>query len=178
VIRLFAAIAMPHEIALALAERAQGVPGAAWRPAESLHLTLRFAGDIAETLAADLESELALIGAAPFDLTLEGVGAFGAGEDVRALWAGVSASEPLRRLARRCETAARRAGLPAERRAWRPHVTLAYVRRADPSKVAAWVQAHNLLRSAPFRVARFGLYSSRLGAGGSTYAPERLYPLV
>jgi 2'-5' RNA ligase len=39
-------------------------------------------------------------------------------------------------------------------------VTLAYLRRADPAEVAAWIQANNLLKSPPIHIDRFGLYSS------------------
>ncbi len=177
-IRLFTAVAIPEDVGRALARRQQGLPGARWRPAESLHITLRFVGDISEDLADDLHAELAAIGAAPFEIALRGVGQFGEGEDARALWAGVEVSEPLRRLAGRCETAARRAGSKAAPRAWRPHLTLAYLRRPDPARVAAWTSAHNLLKSPPFRVAAFGLYSSRRAAEGSAYRLERAYPLV
>jgi 2'-5' RNA ligase len=90
----------------------------------------------------------------------------------------VEASDPLRLLARRCERAARRAGLPPERRAWRPHVTLAYLRGGEPARVAAWIQAHNLLRTPPFTVANFGLYSSWRTAQGSRYRLERFYRLA
>jgi len=108
---------------------------------------------------------------------LAGVGAFGEGEDIHAVWAGVEDNAALRRLASRCETAARRAGLTPDRRAWKPHVTLAYLRRPDPACVAAWIQGHTLLKSPPFRITTFGLYSSRLGAGGSRYRLEREYQL-
>jgi 2'-5' RNA ligase len=90
----------------------------------------------------------------------------------------VESSVNLKRLAAKCETAARRAGLPPENRTYSPHVTLAYLRGADPAAVARWTAEHALLRSSPFRVTWFGLYSSRLGAGGSTYRLERTYPLV
>ena len=177
-IRLFAAIAVPAEIAEGLARRQQGLPGAQWRPAETLHVTLRFFGAVAEDVAADLDAELAQVRGAPFDLQLEGVGSFGEGAKLRAVWAGVGISEPLRVLAGRCESAARRAGLEPERRVYHPHVTLAYLRRADPVRTAAWVQGHNLLKSPPFRVERFGLYSSWPSSEGSRYGLEQNYPLA
>jgi 2'-5' RNA ligase len=105
------------------------------------------------------------------------VGSFGDTRGERAIWAGVEGNEPLRILARRCEVAARRAGLAARRRAWRPHVTLAYLRGSDPDRVAAWIQANNLLRSPEFSVSGFGLYSSWRSSAGSTYRLERLYRL-
>ena len=174
-IRLFAALTPPLEIAEALAPRQQGLAGAAWRPPEALHITLRFFGEIAETTADDLDAELSGVGRRPVILELSGVGAFGDGGDLHAVWAGVAESPGLRQLARRCEMAARRAGLEAETRSYRPHVTLAYLSGVEPMAVAAWIQANNLLRSPPFRLDAFGLYSSRLGADGSHYRLERLY---
>jgi RNA 2',3'-cyclic 3'-phosphodiesterase len=177
VIRLFCAIAIPEDVRHGLERRQQGLPGARWRPTDTLHVTLRFFGEVAETLADDLNAELSVTGGRAFDLALAGVGVFGDGQETRAVWAGVEDNESLRRLAGRCETAARRAGLKAERRPWRPHVTLAYLRNPEPSRVAAWVQGHNLLRSPPFRVDAFGLYSSWRTDFGSHYRLERDYPL-
>ena len=176
-IRLFAAITVPDDIGQALQRRQQGVPGARWRPLEALHVTLRFFGEVREDVADDLDAELAAVKGAPFEMMLEGVGAFGEAEDIHALWAGVAENAALRQLHARCEAAARRAGLAPEHRAYRPHVTLAYTKRPDPARVAAWVQGHNLLKSPPFRVDRFGLYSSTLGVGGSVYQVEREYGL-
>ena len=50
-------------------------------------------------------------------------------------------------------------------------------RRPDPVAVAEWVQANNLLKSPPFWVDRFGLYSSWQGPEGSVYRLERAYLL-
>ncbi len=176
-IRLFAAVAIPEDIREALVRRQNGLPGARWRPPESFHITLRFVGEVAETVADDLDGELSTIGGGPFEATLAGVGSFGEGDDLHAVWAGVEATAPLKQLAARCESAARRAGLKPDKRAWRPHVTLAYLRHAEPARVAAWIQGHNLLKSPPFRIASFGLYSSWLSGEGSSYRLEREYPL-
>ena len=136
-IRLFAAVAVPEHIGEGLVRHQAGPDGARWRPVEAFHITLRFAGDLPENQADDFQSELSVVGGRPFDLTLAGVGAFGEGQDIHAVWAGVEDSADLRRLAKACETAARRAGLAADTRAYKPHVTLAYLRRPDPAKVAA-----------------------------------------
>lgn len=177
-IRLFAALSIPEEIGLALALRQHGIDNARWRPLDALHVTLRFFGEIRQDVARDLDAELIQLRAAPFEIALQGAGAFGEGADVHAVWAGVAESEPLRRLARACETAARRVGLKADTRVYRPHVTLAYLRRADPAEVGHWVQANNLLKSPPIPVNRFGLYSSTLGGEGSRYRLEAEYSLT
>ena len=176
-IRLFAAVAIPEEIADGLARRQTGLEGARWRTAAHLHLTLRVFGEVREDVARDLDSELSTLGGGPFEVVLEGAGAFGEGSDIHAVWAGVAENEPLKRLAKACEGAARRAGLKPERRQFRAHVTLAYLRRTDPDKVAAWIQANNLLKSPPIWVDRFGLYSSFLAGEGAQYRLEAEYEL-
>jgi 2'-5' RNA ligase len=176
-IRLFAAVGLPPEITAGLIRRQTGVDGARWRPPESLHVTLRFFGDLREDVAHDLDGELGQIAGEPFELELAGVGAFGEGRDIHAIWAGVAENPALSRLAKACETAARRAGLKAETRNYRPHVTMAYLRHADPAEVAQWVQANNLLKSPSFTVDRFGLYSSHQTKDGSQYRLEAEYAL-
>ena len=101
-IRLFVAIAVPEETAGALAPLASGVPGAHWSPPENLHITLRFAGEVTEGQADDLDAALGAIVTSPFDVSLGGVGAFGDENGIHALWAGVEPGEPLARLRRRC----------------------------------------------------------------------------
>src|SRR4051812_3183636 len=177
-IRLFAALAIPEEIGLALARRQTGVEGARWRPLEALHVTLRFFGELREDVARDLDAELMAVRGEAFDLELTGVGAFGEGPDLSVLWAGVAEREPLKRLAMGCEAAARRVGLKPETRRYRPHLTLAYLRHPDPAEVAAWIQSHNLLKSPPIRVKSFGLYSSFLGSEQAHYRLEAEYPLT
>jgi 2'-5' RNA ligase len=175
-IRLFSAVAIPEDIGEALVSRQTGLPGARWRPVDTLHVTLRFFGEVSQNQAADLDAELSGVAADPFELSLEGAGAFGEGDQVRVVWAGLAESAPLKQLAKRCEAAARRAGLKPEGRPYRPHVTLAYLHGADPVKVAAWIQTHNLLKSPPFRVDRFGLYSSWRSEDGARYDLEQEYP--
>jgi len=182
-IRLFAALEAPVDIVEGLVRRQQGIPRARWRPSETLHVTLRFFGEVSEPTAADLDAMLAGISSEPFDLELQGVGMFGEGEHLRAVWAGLADSEPLKRLALKCENAARRVGLKAEMRAYRPHMTLAYLQGAPADRIAAWLQGHNLLRSPPWRVDRFHLYSSWLDSSkalssGGSYEIERTYPFA
>ncbi len=176
-IRLFAALAIPPDIARALQHRQTGVEGARWRPPEALHVTLRFFGEIRQDVARDLDSELMAVGGRPFEIQLAGAGSFADGDDIGAVWAGIAENAELKRLAEACENAARRAGLKPEKRRYRPHVTLAYLRRPDPAEVAAWIQANNLLKSPPIRVESFGLFSSRQTKEGSQYRLEAAYPL-
>ena len=176
-IRLFAALAIPPAIAEALSPRQRGIDAARWHDAADLHVTLRFFGEIREDVARDLDGELAQIQAPAFEIVLEGAGSFGEGRDINAVWAGVADNPALSRLAAACEGAARRAGLKPDGRRYRPHVTLAYLRRGDPDQVGLWIQANNLLKSPPIAIDRFVLFSSHQAKDGAHYRAEAEYPL-
>lgn len=160
-LRLFAALALPDDVAERLLALMKGVPGAKWRPRENLHLTLRFFGEVAEPIADDIDSELASIAEtnAPFDLKLKGAGAFG-GADPHTLWIGVEECAPLTKLAADCERAARRVGLKPEARRFSPHVTLAYLGGAPLERVHAFESRLGLFETPPFRVETMDLYAS------------------
>lgn len=175
--RLFAAIEIPAEASEALAALRSPLPGAKWVEAANIHLTLRFAGDIDNQVAAEFADGLAAIDADCFELSIAGLGAFG-GNDPRTLWAGVEDSTALAGLARACARAARAAGLPAEARNFKPHVTLARMRNARPERVASFLERNARFRLPPFTVERFVLMSSRPNVGGGPYVVEEAYPLA
>ena len=77
------------------------------------------------------------------------------------------------------ETALQRTGMEPERRRFTPHVTLARLgETAAEPRLAAWVQSHNLFRSAPIQVSHFTLFSSLLGREHSVYTAEAEYALA
>lgn len=175
--RLFAAIEIPPEQRAALASLRSPLPGAKWVEAGNLHLTLRFAGDIDNHVAAEFADGLAAIDVPCFELEIRGLGAFG-GNDPKTVWAGVEAGEPLESLARACERAARAAGLTAESRVFKPHITLARLRHGRPEQVARFLERNSRFRLPAFTVERFVLMSSRPNVGGGPYVVEEAYALA
>ena len=104
-------------------------------------------------------------------------GSFG-GADPHALWAGVRESAALTKLAKDCERAARRVGLKPEAHKFTPHVTLAYLSNSRLDRVHAFEQRLGLFETRPFRVERFGLYSSQVRKSApSLYRLEADYVL-
>ena len=121
---------------------------------------------------------LAALQARSFSLELAGVGTLDRAGRVTALRAGVASNPALQHLRGKIETALQRSGVAPERRRYTPHVTLARLGdQAEQARVAAWVQSHNLFRSAPVHVGHFTLFSSLLGKEQSVYTPEAEYPL-
>jgi len=175
--RLFTALEIPAELVPRLEMLRGRLAGARWIDPENYHLTLRFAGDIEEPDADDFVEALSQVSVEPFSLKLSGVGSFG-GRKPRALWVGVEDCEPLMRLQRANERAARRAGLPPEPRNFAPHVTLARLRGAEPGAVANYLSAVGAFQAEPFFVEQFVLMSSRDGSGGGPYVVEERFPLI
>lgn len=177
-IRLFVALDFPPEVRERLAGLQGGVPGARWSEPDTLHLTLRFIGEVPENQGQDIDAALAGIDAAPFPLTLDGVGSFGHGRGARVLWAGVEHSTALAHLAAKVESALVRAGLPADERKFTPHVTLARLRDANAERVVRFLSERGFFRAGPMLMDHFVLYRSHLGKGGSVYEPLAAYPLA
>ena len=176
--RLFIALSLPDEVRDRLSAISGGVPGARWLEPENLHLTLRFLGEVDNGLARDIDDALHQIDAPPFELTLTGLGVFTEGKRlITSIWAGVESNDTLKRLQAKVEQAAVRAGLPPERRKFKPHVTLARGRIENTPKLETFMTGHALLHVDAIPVESFTLYSSHLHQSGASYSAEVTYPL-
>ncbi|MEQ8193863.1 MAG: RNA 2',3'-cyclic phosphodiesterase [Rhodospirillales bacterium] len=176
--RLFIGLALPREVRLALAAVQYGLPGARWVKPESLHLTLRFLGDVDRGQAEDVDAALSDIVAPSFDLEFSGLGCFEGKDRVRALWTPAVKSCDLKHLQEKIESAVVRAGFEPERRKFKPHVTLARFKNGSSTeRVGMFLENHNTLHAGPFTIGHFTLFRSHLGREGSVYEPLVEYPL-
>ncbi len=173
--RLFSAIEVPEAVRQRLALVRAPFPSARWIAPEDMHLTLRFFGDIDGRQADEVAHFLGEVHVRPFQLQIDGLGSFG-GRDPHTLWAGVKPSPELEILQYATERAARQAGLDPDTRTFRPHVTIARLRGVRERDVATFLQHNGGLKSDPFLVTRFVLFSARPGTGGPPYALEAEYP--
>ena len=134
--RLFVALPLPESIADQLLGLMDDGAPLRWQEAEQLHLTLRFIGEVERPIAEDLAVALGRMDWAPFTLALGGVGHFSRRRG-GAFWAGVAPREPVATLAARIERAVQACGLPAETRAYHPHITLARWNRRSAAAASA-----------------------------------------
>jgi len=174
--RLFVALEIPEIVADALTVLQSGVDGARWRPADNFHLTLAFIGETNRHGFDSAIEALSSIEAPAFELRLTGVGFFG-DKQPRALWAGVEPSGALDHLQAKTEQALRRAGFNLEKRKFKPHVTIAYLRGVRQDTAMRYSAQHGLFSCGPFPVDAFHLYSSQLGNDASVYNIEASYAL-
>lgn len=108
--------------------------GVSWVAPSLLHLTLAFLGEVDPTRgdsAMESAREVAA-GAAPFDVTLAGLGAFPDELAPRVVFASVAEGRArLAALADELAAALRARGFALDERAYNPHVTLARPRRTS-----------------------------------------------
>lgn len=175
--RLFAGIEPPDAVRDALLDLMEGVAGARWQRDDQLHLTLRFIGEVDRHQAADIAAALGNIRSPAFDLALSGVGTFDRRGRAEALWAGVTPHDAVADLHKKVDWAIQRAGLPADPRAYLPHITIARLNRAT-GPLDAFMTRHGGLGGPAWRVADFCLYESFLGKDGSVYEIVERYPLT
>ena len=176
--RLFVALDLPWSLRETLTGLCGGLAGADWVAPDNLHLTLRFIGETRSDRAEEIDLALATLRGRRFELGLAGVGLFEDRSRPTTLWAGVVRNERLDHLQAKIDTALRRAGVAAGRRRYQPHVTLARVDGVAEPALAAWVQAHNLLRTMPVLVGSFTLFSSQPGPDRPVYVAEVDYELA
>lgn len=154
----------------------RGLPGRAVRP-ENWHLTLRFLGGMGNQEAARLRAELrrAALGSS-FRIRFGALGAFPSVRRAAVLWVGVGeGAAELAALAAAVEGAAVRAGLPAEPRPFRAHLTISRIR--PPVDVSTAVAAASPA-GAPMEVDGVALYRSHLGSGPPRYEVVERFPLA
>jgi 2'-5' RNA ligase len=119
---------------LRLAEtlRSKGVR-ASWCRDGTLHLTLKFVGDVEEADLPDLVEAVrrAASRCGPFTFETRGVGAFPSPRRPRVVWVGVAPVEALFDLQDGVERELAAVGVPREERRWSPHITVGRIRDAE-----------------------------------------------
>jgi len=179
-IRTFLAIEIPKEI-LDQFERVQYRLGRSmtgvirWVKPGSIHLTLKFFGNITEgeirSIRNALESKARALG--PVDVAIGTLGVFPNLSRPRVLWVGVTEGmKELADLQAQVETALEAAGFAREERPFRPHLTIGRMkgeRRIDGLDKA--VEDHKGFAAGKFTATEMVLFRSDLKPAGPVYTP-------
>ena len=178
--RSFVAIPVPEPMAGRLEDLTASLDIGTAVPAENMHLTLAFLGDQTQATLGDLDDLLAEPDAAPFSLTLDGLGTFGDARP-RVLFAAVSPEPALSPLRRRVRRAAVDAGIELSHERFVPHITLARFGRGlegeDIARLQAFIARRMGHAAGTIEVGDFALYESRLARGGPIYEELAVYKL-
>jgi len=141
--RLFVALNLPRDVRHAIRAatehlRASSLP-VRWTPEESLHLTLKFLGEVPIEALESVQTAVsqAAVGSEALVVELDGVGAFPTLERHRVIWMGASGGNGLLSLHRAAEEHLAPRGFGPDGRPFHPHVTLGRVAKHARGDTAA-----------------------------------------
>ncbi len=177
--RTFLAIALPFALHSAIGQNLRTVkralPGLTWSKTENLHINLKFFGETAESQVTQIRQavEPAISHVSPFEVELKGFGVFPDHRSPRVLWIGLGgALDSLYSLADDVGRAVAPLGFPQENRPFRPHLTVARVKK-DHREVGRVLGTLGVLTDpfpcGPLPVERISLFKSDLRQTGPIY---------
>ena len=179
--RCFVALELPPEVKLALAganemlQRDVKAP-VKWVDADSIHLTLKFLGNVPMGRLEELQSALrkACAETTAVRLQLASPGAFPRVDNPRVIWVGLKGDcEELGLLAERIEAAMAELGFPREARRFSPHLTLGRVREGATNdarhSITSALRSAEPVQAAAFEIAEVSLMRSHLSPNGARY---------
>lgn len=149
-----------------------------WPRPESIHLTVKFLGDVPNPMAPRITELVQAIAGerVAFPLQLHGLGGFPSLRQPRVIWVGVrEPSGALARLALDIDVATERLGYPREDRPYEPHITIGRVRRgllpAQVRRLGEALGAVSVGDLGEMQAAALWLYASQLRREGALYTP-------
>lgn len=176
--RLFTGLSLPPDASqqvTALIHRLRPLASLSWTKPEKLHVTTKFIGEWPESRLPELKAALLTVRVPePVSIHVHGIGWMPNPRHPFSIHAEVEPTPALSTLNTMLEAALEPLGIPREQRRFRPHVTLARIRKHEP--------IGNLRREieqipfdlTPFRAESFILYLSDSG----TYTKLEEYPLT
>ncbi len=183
--RLFVALSIAEEIKDSLENAVDKLREARapvrWVKHDGLHLTLKFLGETTEDKLNDLTESLKAVSGKvyPFDIVVEGMGAFPHPSRPRVVWVSVEEQTgTLSRLHRLVEEAVVSLGWAKEKRKFSPHVTLGRVKgNINLGKLEKEIGTMSDTLWGKQSVDNLVIYRSFLGPGGARYEVIRDFPL-
>jgi len=145
-----------------------------WVPLNQMHITLRFLGDISTNDISSVRDRLktAYRREAPITIFFRGLGTFGHRSNLGVLWAGIDGEEHIVRLRKTTDHCLAPIFPDVEKRAFRPHLTLARMKHLkEPRVFRSMVECHHDKEFGTCVLSRIIFYKSILLSGGPQYEP-------
>lgn len=187
-IRAFIAVELDDELRRQIAREQEnvrvaieGVSRVAWVRPASMHLTLKFLGDINESIVPALHTSIAaaVAGTTSIDVPLTRLGAFPRLQDPRNVWLGpddrwqhTADARRLQTLVRAIDECCTAQGIPPEARPFSPHLTLGRIKEGERPAGRALAQRPGVtqpLAVAPLTIRAIALMKSQLDPKGAVH---------
>lgn len=176
--RIFCAIELPADLRARLQdhirELREAVPdvAASWTRVENIHLTLKFFGNVAVDRLAAISGAASRTSKqfSSFQVGIGGTGVFPKPSRAQVLWIGISDPEgKLSALQKSLEKEFALEGFQKDDRAFRPHLTIARIRRPDGARRLAEIHLRTEFKSHEIKVGELIIFRSELSSQGSKY---------
>ena len=177
-IRCFVAIPLPDDVLVQIVEVSRQLKklgiDARFPRAESIHLTLKFLGDVQESAVPDILRMMKdeVCEYEPFNVSVRKAGAFPHLADPRVVWLGVEPEEELRKLQSGVESGLAGLEFKKDKRQFSPHLTLARVKsRHMIANLMHYLESQGpKIELGSFFVRTVVLYRSELRPSGAVYS--------
>lgn len=174
-IRAFIAIQIPDRVKVPLRDVQEkllksGIDAAFPNP-ETLHLTLKFLGNIRPEILHSLETNMkkAVAGIQPFGLFASGIGVFPSVKQTRIIWSGIKGEAgSLEKLAGGLDAILfKEMGIKKEEKRFTAHLTLARIKkRVLPEAVIRIIKDFEHFQTPAFSATGISLFQSELSSSG------------
>jgi 2'-5' RNA ligase len=181
-LRTFIAVEIPPQVQKQIQleteplRRAIGTSLVRWVPAQNIHLTLKFLGDVSPA-SVDVLSQMLRTEAdssPAFDMHISGLGSFPSLRRPRVLFIGIQAPAELEALNRSINSACARLGYESEGWDFHPHLTLGRVKQdasaLDQQRIRRALEETKIDSLGIARVNSVHLYKSDLKPTGAVYS--------
>ncbi len=178
--RVFCAVELPDVVRARLEDHIsrlrKEVPDAAasWSRVENIHLTLKFFGNVEVNRIEKISAaaERAVKQFSTFPIGVGGTGVFPRPSRPQVLWIGVNdPSGQLSALQEKFEDECGAEGFEKEDRAYRPHLTIARLRKPEGARHLADAHLRMKFETIEVRLSELVIFRSELSSKGSRYTP-------
>jgi 2'-5' RNA ligase len=176
--RIFCAVELPELIRTRIEKHIEQLRAtvpesqASWSRSSNIHLTLKFFGNVERSRVDSITEALttAAKDVSPFGVSIGGAGAFPNAKQPRVLWIGVNdPTRHLKTLHDDVDEACAKKGFEKDTRAYRPHLTIARLRKPEGARALAEANQRFGFESTEMLVNELLLFRSELSSNGSRY---------
>jgi 2'-5' RNA ligase len=176
--RVFCAIELPEEVRARLQEHIvrlrSEVPDAvaSWSRVENIHLSLKFLGNVAvdRIAAISAAASRAVSEFSAFEIGVGSTGVFPKPSRAQVLWIGVNdPAGHLSALQKKFDEECLAEGFPKEDRAYRPHLTIARLRKPEGARRLADTHLNLKFKPTEIQLTELVVFRSELSPKGSRY---------
>ncbi|UDQ98562.1 RNA 2',3'-cyclic phosphodiesterase [Lentisphaerota bacterium WC36G] len=177
--RYFIAIDIPKELRLEIKRYCQKYNKVKWQPQNNQHITMRFMGEIkTNDKLEDIKESLNKVMYAPFRTYVSGYDFFPTAKSPSVFTLSLEASKEFIGFKSEIDGALRDHGVLADRKTFKPHITLCRFKRGSHKKIVKQMTEHFAdFPELDFEIDSFHLYESRLTKGVTTHTKLESYSL-